>query len=45
MAVSLHQLLKTMLKMGGSDLHVTNNSAPQVRVDGKLRPLDMPPLT
>jgi twitching motility protein PilT len=45
MAVSLHQLLKTMLEMGGSDLHVTNNSPPQVRVDGKLRPLDMPPLT
>ena len=45
MAVSLHQLLKTMLEMGGSDLHVTNTSPPQIRVDGKLRPLDMPPLT
>ena len=45
MAVSLHQLLKTMLEMGGSDLHVTNNSPPQIRVDCKLRPLDMPPLT
>jgi twitching motility protein PilT len=45
MAVSLHQLLKTMLEMGGSDLHVTNNSPPQIRVDGKLRQLDMPPLT
>jgi len=45
MAVSLHQLLKTMLEMGGSDLHITNNSPPQIRVDGKLRPLDMPPLT
>jgi twitching motility protein PilT len=45
MAVSLHQLLKTMLEMNGSDLHVTNNSPPQVRVDGKLRPLDMPPLS
>jgi twitching motility protein PilT len=45
MAVSLHQLLKTMLEMGGSDLLVTNNSPPQIRVDGKLRPLDMPPLT
>ncbi len=45
MAVSLHQLLKTMLEMGGSDLHVTNNSPPQVRVDGQLRPLDMPPLS
>jgi twitching motility protein PilT len=45
MAVSLHQLLKTMLEMGGSDLHITNNSPPQIRVDGKLRVLDMPPLT
>jgi twitching motility protein PilT len=44
-AVSLHQLLKTMTEMGGTDLHVTTNSPPQVRVDGKLRPLDLPPLT
>ena len=45
MAVSLHQLLKTMTEMGGTDLHVTTNSPPQIRVDGKLRPLDLPPLT
>ena len=45
MAVSLHQLLKTMIEMGGSDLHITTNSPPQIRVDGKLRPLDIPPLT
>ncbi len=45
MAVSLHQLLKTMTEMGGSDLHITTNSAPQIRVDGKLRPLDIPPMT
>jgi len=44
-AVSLHQLLKTMTEMGGTDLHVTTNSAPQIRVDGKLRPLDLPPLS
>jgi twitching motility protein PilT len=44
-AVSLHQLLKTMTEMGGTDLHVTTNSAPQIRVDGKLRPLDLPALT
>jgi twitching motility protein PilT len=43
-AVSLHQLLKTMTEMGGTDLHVTTNSAPQIRVDGKLRPLDLAPL-
>ena len=45
MAVSLHQLLKTMTEMSGTDLHVTTNSAPQIRVDGKLRPLDLPSLT
>jgi twitching motility protein PilT len=44
MAVTLHQLLKTMVERGGSDLHVTTNSPPQIRVDGKLVPLDMPPL-
>ncbi len=45
MAVTLHQLLKTMVERGGSDLHVTTNSPPQVRIDGKLVPLDMPALT
>src|SRR6188768_943284 len=34
-----------MTEMGGTDLHVTTNSAPQIRVDGKLRPLDLPGLT
>jgi len=45
MAVTLHQLLKTMVERGGSDLHVTTNSPPQIRIDGKLMPLDMPALT
>jgi twitching motility protein PilT len=34
-----------MLEMSGSDLHITTNSPPQVRVHGGLQPLDMPPLT
>ena len=34
-----------MLELGGSDLHLTTNSAPQVRVHGHLRPLDMPVLS
>src|SRR5512139_2582844 len=34
-----------MTEMGGTDLHVTTNSAPQIRVDGKLRPLDLPQLS
>ncbi|MFN2239467.1 MAG: type IV pilus twitching motility protein PilT [Thermoanaerobaculia bacterium] len=43
--VTLHQLLKTMVERGGSDLHITTNSAPQIRVDGKLSPLDLPALS
>jgi len=43
--MTLSELLKKMIEMGGSDLHITTNSAPRVRVHGKLKPLDMPPLT
>src|SRR5712691_11048176 len=43
--ITLSELLKKMIEMGGSDLHLTTNSAPRVRVHGKLRPIDMPPLT
>ena len=43
--ITLSELLKKMLEMSGSDLHLSTNSAPRVRVHGKLRPLDMPPLT
>src|SRR5436305_7411759 len=45
MAASLSDLLKTMLELSGSDLHLTTNSPPQVRVHGHLRPLDMPVLS
>lgn len=46
MAVTLHQLLKQMIDLGGTDLHVTTHCPPQVRVDGALRPLtEYPPLT
>jgi twitching motility protein PilT len=45
MAVSLGELLKRMLEMGGSDLHITTNTPPQVRVHGHLQPLDLPTLT
>ena len=43
--ITLSELLKKMIEMGGSDLHIATNSPPRVRVHGKLRPLDMPPLT
>jgi len=45
MALSLHQLLKSMIEKGASDLHITTGSAPQIRVDGKLIPMNLPPLT
>src|SRR3954471_20749815 len=45
MPVTLHQLLKTMVERGGSDLHITTNSPPQIRIDGKLVPVNTPPLT
>ncbi|MCP4659837.1 MAG: type IV pili twitching motility protein PilT, partial [bacterium] len=34
-----------MVEQGGSDLHITTNTPPQIRVDGILKPLNMPPLT
>src|SRR5215212_978466 len=44
--INLPDLLKKMTDLGGSDLHVTTNSPPQVRVHGHLRPLDgFPPFT
>jgi twitching motility protein PilT len=43
--ITLSELLQKMIEMGGSDLHITTNSAPRVRVHGHLRPLDMAPLT
>ncbi|HTD24214.1 MAG TPA: type IV pilus twitching motility protein PilT [Terriglobales bacterium] len=45
MTATLSELLRKMLEMNGSDLHITTNSPPQVRVHGHLVPLDMPPLT
>src|SRR5437773_2381794 len=45
MALSLSDLLKRMLEMGGSDLHITTNSPPQIRVHGHLVPLDLPQMT
>lgn len=43
--LSLAEMLKKMLEMGGSDLHLTTNSPPRIRVDGRLRPVDSTPLS
>ncbi|MBP7146978.1 MAG: type IV pilus twitching motility protein PilT [Acidobacteria bacterium] len=45
MSVSLQQLLKTMVEQGASDLHLTTNSPPQIRIDGLLIPLQLPPMS
>jgi twitching motility protein PilT len=42
---SIYDLLKVMIEKGASDLHITTGSPPRLRVDGKLIPLDHPPLT
>jgi twitching motility protein PilT len=42
---SLYDFLKTMIEKGASDLHITTGSPPRLRVDGKLIPIDHPPLT
>lgn len=41
---TLPDLLRATVELKGSDLHITTNSSPQVRVDGDLRSLDLPPL-
>src|ERR1700752_2413238 len=42
MNATLSNLLKKMLELNGSDLHISTNSPPQIRVHGHLQPLDMP---
>jgi len=41
---NLHDMLKELIARGGSDLHITTNTPPQIRIDGKLVALDMPAL-
>lgn len=38
--LSLSELLKKLTELKGSDLHLTTNSSPQVRVNGHLLPLE-----
>ena len=45
MPPTLNNLLKEMTDRGASDLHITTNSPPQIRVDGVLHPLQGDPMT
>ena len=41
---TLPELLKTLVDNDGSDLHLTTQTPPQIRVHGKMQVLDLPPL-
>jgi twitching motility protein PilT len=41
---TLPELLKTLVDNNGSDLHLTTQTPPQIRIYGKLQVLDLPPL-
>ena len=43
--MTLHELLRATLDLGGSDLHLSVGAPPAVRVDGDLHRLDLPALT
>ncbi len=40
----LQDLLRTMIEHGATDLHITTATPPQIRVNSRLIPLDLPPL-
>jgi twitching motility protein PilT len=42
--VNLHQLLKTMIEKGASDMHITTGTPPLLRIDGSIVPLKLQPL-
>jgi twitching motility protein PilT len=41
---TLPELLKTLVELNGSDLHLTTQTPPQIRVHGELQVLDLPVL-
>ncbi|HXW04696.1 MAG TPA: type IV pilus twitching motility protein PilT [Vicinamibacterales bacterium] len=41
---TLPELLQTLVEHSGSDLHLTTQTPPQIRVHGRLQMLDLPPL-
>ena len=44
MVVEISELLERLVKEGGSDLHISSNLPPAIRVDGKLKRMEYPPL-
>jgi twitching motility protein PilT len=42
--ITMEELLALLVRQGGSDLHLSVNSPPRIRVDGMLLPVDCPTL-
>ncbi|SFV71853.1 Twitching motility protein PilT [hydrothermal vent metagenome] len=45
MAIDIKKLLKSVVSHGSSDLHLVSRSEPQIRIDGSLKPVNLPKLT
>ena len=43
--VAIEELLRELVESGGSDLHISSALPPCVRIDGKLKRMDYPPLS
>lgn len=43
-ALDIHKLLKSVVAYKSSDLHLVSRSEPQIRIDGRLVPLNLPVL-
>jgi twitching motility protein PilT len=43
--ITMEDLLALLVRKGGSDLHISVNSSPRLRIDGVLVPVETPPLT
>ena len=44
-AIDIRKLLKSVIALGSSDLHLVVGSEPQIRIDKELKPLNLPVLT
>ena len=42
--ITIYQLLRAMIDKGASDLHITADAPPSLRIDGQVMPLKVPPL-
>lgn len=43
-AFSLERLLESVVERGGTDLHIAVGAPPHIRMDGRVVPMEMPPL-